>query len=343
MSDSPAPQHSSPLTLPGRVRKRAQIIAALRRHFDAQGFVEVDTPIAMTAPAPEPHIEAPLLSLRLGDGPPVTRYLQPSPELPMKRLLATGLDRIYQVAAVFRDGDHGPHHRPEFRLLEWYRKNAPWDVLLDDCESLITEAAHAAGHPRNIPYQGKVLELHRPFKRLTVEQAFSEYLGFSILDAHSPTLLRAALRRADIHHRRTDSWEELFHRAWLSRIEPRLCEAPRPVFVTHYPASLSALSRIDPQDPRVCERFELFMGGLELANGFGELVDSRQQRARFIRDRTHRRQLGMHDYPLDERFLAALDEIDSAAGIALGIDRLLMLLLDLNDIDEAWCLPWDQS
>jgi elongation factor P--(R)-beta-lysine ligase len=261
----------------------------------------------------------------------------------MKRLLAAGLPRIFQIAAVFRDGDHSPTHRPEFRLLEWYRRDAPWDALLPDCEALVRAAARAAGRPMRFSYRGRDVDLSGPFERVTMEQAFVREAGFSILESHDRARLARQLDHLGLRYTDDDTWSDLFHRVYLTKVEPALARRAVPVFLTHYPAPLAALARNSPDDPRVSERFELFAGGLELANGFGELTDSVEQRERFVADRAWRRSHGMNDYPLDERFLEALPSLPPSAGIALGLERLLMLVLDAAEIDAVAFLPWAET
>ncbi len=318
------------------------MIRAVRAFFDGQGFLEVDTPVAITSPAPEPHIEAPRVELDAG-GRRLVRYLQTSPELPMKRLLAAGLERIYQIAPVFRDGDFTAAHRPEFRMLEWYRRGAPWTALLDDCQGLLRAAAAAAGLQDTLAFAGRRVRLTAPFARLSVDEAFRRWAGFSILDHLEPAALRARVLAAGLAPSDDDSWDDLFHRVYLSRVEPRLAELDQPVFLTHFPAPLAALARPVPDDPRLAERFELFVAGVELANGFGELTDAAEQRRRFTRDRALRLAAGRADYPLDERFLAALPTLPPSAGIALGVERLLMLLFDVSDIDAVTSIPWTEA
>lgn len=320
-----------------RMHRRAAVIRTIRSFFDAQGFLEVDTPIALTAPAPEMHIEAPLVEFTVGRE-RWRRFLQTSPELAMKRLLAAGLVRVYQIAPVFRDRDFSPTHRPEFRMLEWYRRGENFDSLLSDCEGLFTACVGGS----SLTYQGVPIDLSRPWRRVRMDDAFRAHAGFSILDALTPPLLRAQLDRLELPHQASDEWDDLFHRVFLSLVEPAILADPRPVFLTHYPAPLASLARRDPADPRASERFELYVAGLELANGFGELTDASEQRARFLIEKARRRAAGYHDYPLDERFLAALAELPPSAGIALGVDRLLMLILDVADIDAAGLIPWTE-
>lgn len=315
-----------------RLRQRAQILIALRQFFASRDFVEVDTPVAIRAPAPERYVEAPAVHLNIPSG-RQTRFLQTSPELSMKRLVAAGLPRIYQLAVVFRDGDLSPQHRPEFRLLEWYRAHSPWTALLDDCEALLWTCAQAAGAARPA--------LAPPYPRLSVEEAWQRWTGRSLLahlehDELRRQVLALGLRPAD-----DDSWDDLFHRVWLARIEPQLARLERPIFITDFPAPLASLAQLNPADPRRAERFELYAGGLELANGFGELTCPVTQRQRFVAERAARAAAGRCDYPLDEGFLLALEELPPTAGIALGFDRLLMLLLEADDIDDIAWIPWN--
>lgn len=325
-----------------RMQRRAAILRLTRRFFDEQGFVEVDTPIAARTLAPEPHLEAPTVDIHLPGG-ILRRYLQTSPELSMKRLLGAGLPRIYQIAPAFRDGDFTRWHRPEFRLLEWYRRGEGIAALMTDCEQLLTAAAGAVGDSTTFGYQGRVIDLRHPFRRVSVDEAFRLYAGFSILAKLEPMSLAAELDTLGIHRDPADTWDELFHRVFLTRVEPALVADGQPLFLYDYPAPLASLARLRASDPRVAERFELYVGGVELANGFGELVDAAEQRRRFERDREIRRRAGMHDYPPDERFFAVLSELPPSAGIALGVDRLLMLLLDATDIDEVAFIPWNET
>jgi lysyl-tRNA synthetase class 2 len=324
-----------------RMRRRAAVMSALRRFFDESDFVEVDTAVAQTTLAPEVHLEAPAVTVTADR--PQRRYLQTSPELLMKRVLALGLPRIYQVAPAFRDGDFTRLHRPEFRILEWYRAGADWTQLMSDCEGLVRATAAAAGDASAISYQGRRIDLSRPFRRISVDVAFKEHAGFSILAALERPALEAQLTRLGIHFASDDSWDDLFHRVFLSRVEPALLADGQPLFLTHYPAPLAALARLSPDDARVAERFELYAGGLELANAYGELIDPLEQRRRFEADGQKRRAAQRHDYPLDERFFRALAALPPSAGIALGVDRLLMLLLDADDIDGVAFIPWSES
>ena len=326
-----------------RCRRRSQIIRGVRTFFESRDFIEVDTYITCHAPAPELHIEAVPVRFDVGPGGPTAaaaRFLQTSPELPMKRLLAAGVPRIFQIAPVFRDGDFSPRHRPEFRLLEWYRRDASWAALWDDCEALLTAVADGRSH---LKYQGRTFDMRPPFLRLTVDAAFRQWAGFSILEHLDTAALRAALQKRQIYCTATDTWDDLFNRVFVGLCEPKLAALSQPVFLTHYPAPMAALAQACPADPRTAERFELYVGGIELANGFGELTHAATQRTRFTQEQTARALAKKRSYPLDERFLSALEDLPPSAGIALGIERLLMLLCDAANIDDVVCIPWTQT
>ena len=330
------------------------LTAQLRRWFWSHGFVEVDTPLAIRAPAPELHIEAIPVHI-CADGfaltRPEPRFLQPSPELAMKRLVAMGFGDIFQIAPVFRDGDRSFAHAPEFRLLEWYRPHAPYTALMDDCEQLIAALAQTA--QALVPPPSAQDDAPRlthalwaappPWPRLTVDRCFVAHAGFSLLDALTLPKLREAVAAQNMHHSACDSWDDLFHRVMVSRVEPALARCPTPVFVTEFPAAQASLARLAPHDPRVAERFELYAWGMELANAFGELTDADQQRARFEQTRAQRRLAGRRDYPLDESFLGALHAMPQTSGIALGLERLMMLLLLTPEIDAISFLPWPDA
>ncbi len=331
----------------GAVKRRAVqrdiLNRALRQFFYDRGFTEVDTPVAISAPAPEACIDPLAVDLVAAETTTSSkksrRYLQPSPELAMKRLLAAGMESIFQISPVFRDGDYSRIHCPEFRLLEWYRRDRPWQDLLTDCEELLGACSRALPDTPHSSISG----LNQRFRRITMDEAFQTWAGFSILDNLTTGDLSERLHERQITFTaETDTWDDLFHRAFLTLVEPRLAEEPAPLFVTHYPAPLCALARLDADDPRCCERFELFIHGVELANGYGELTDQAEQRRRFEDANTLRRQRNAQVFPLDARFLSDLDGIDSAAGIALGVDRLLMLLTGAASIAETAPIPWDE-
>ena len=281
------------------LEKRARITQSIRAFFVAQGFLEVETPQRIPANAPEVHIDA----LPAGDW-----FLQTSPELAMKRLLAAGYEKIFQLCHCWRAGERGARHLPEYTMLEWYRTGVDYRQLMADCESLLTYLCPEGA----LTWQGEEINLLPPWQRLTVKDAFAHY---------SPLPLAEALK--------TERFDEIVG----LEIEPRLPKN-RPLFLIEYPVQHAALARVKTDDPSVAERFELFLGGMELANAFSELTDPAEQRMRFNSDELQRRNMGKSPYPPPENFLRDLATLPAAAGIALGVDRLVMLLSDANRIDD---------
>lgn len=276
----------------------------IRRFFLNQDFLEIETPLRIPAPAPESHIEP------IASG---AWVLQTSPELCMKRLLTAGYPKIFQICKCFRAGERGAHHLPEFTMLEWYRTGTDYLALMDDCETLISRIAGALGLGDTLSRQGERICVSSPWERITVREAFFRYAGLSVEEAL-----------------RNDRFDEVM----VCAIEPRLGRE-RPVFLYEYPAPLGALARLKTSDQEVAERFELYIGGLELANAFSELTDPVEQRRRFEEASRDRRQQNQPAYPLPERFLASLSRMPPSAGIALGVDRLAMILADQATIDDV--------
>ena len=314
------------------LRRRAHLAAATRAFFDARGYVEVETPYAVTAPGEEVHLRAFATERIAPTGERSRRWLHTSPEFAMKRLLAGGAGRIFQLARVWRNEQGSDHHAPEFTMLEWYRPGGTLSNLMDETEALLRAVL-----PPVVAIGDTACDLVR-FERLSIAEAFSRHVGADVLETEGNASALAAA--AGERLRDGETWEDLFFRLLLARIEPEIGRE-HPTFLTHWPASQAALARRDPADPRVAERFELFACGLELANAFVELTDAAEQRARFIADRIRRHDLyGGLDWPLDEDFLAALAHgMPPAAGIALGFDRLAMLASGATRIEQVLWLP----
>jgi len=282
------------------LEKRARIVQTIRAFFVDRGYLEVETPHRLPGNAPEGHIDA----VASGDW-----FLQTSPELCMKRLLAAGYGRLFQLCRVWREGERGTRHTPEFTLLEWYRSGDDYTALMAECEELLTALL-----PQGRLRRGAAsIDLSPPWERLTVAEAFARYAPLSVAEALA-----------------SDRFDELL----ALEIEPHL-GLTKPTFLTEYPAELAALARKKPGDPTVAERFELYIAGLELANAFSELTDPVEQRARFEREEKARRGAGKAPYPSPEKFLRELETMPEAAGIALGVDRLVMLLTGAESIDEV--------
>jgi lysyl-tRNA synthetase class 2 len=297
-----------------RLALRARVLAEIRAFFGAQGFVEVQTPIRVRAPGVDAHVEAVKSA---------GRYLVTSPELALKRLLVGGLPRIFELARVLRADEQGPLHEPEFTLLEWYRAYAGFESMLHDTERLVARVARCVrGRPELVLADGRRLDARPPFLRVSVREAFRRYAGVN--DA------------AQLAARDEASYFELL----VGRVEPALAELSRPVFLLDYPLSQAALARPSPRDPSVAERFELYAGGVELSNGYGELTDPVEQARRFRAERRSRRAARRPTYPIDQRFLAALREgMPPASGNALGVDRLVMLVTGAASIADVVAFP----
>jgi len=281
---------------------RARIFQAIRAFFLDRGYLEVDTPVRVPTQAPEEHIDA---------EPSGNWFLQTSPELCMKRLLAAGYSRLFQLCRCFRKAERGRRHLPEFTLLEWYTAGDDYAAMMKQTEELIVSVSRSVAGGQTIEYLGQTIDLRPPWERLPVRDAFKRYAG-------------ADADRA-VEENRFDQW-------MVDRIEPDLPKN-RPVFLVDYPAALGALARLKPDDPAVAERFELYIGGLELCNAFTELIDPVEQKTRFITALGQQRKAGKIVYPMPEKFLAALEHMPPAAGNALGVDRLVMLFAGAADID----------
>ncbi len=326
-----------------RARQRAQLAAEVRRHLGRLGYEEVETPCLVPAPGMEPHLhpfETPFVPE--GGGPARPLWLVTSPEYAMKRLLAEGFPRVFQLARVFRNGEVSPTHNPEFTMLELYRAGTDYRGIMADLEQLVEACARAltAGGLPRVSRGGRALDLAPPFERLTVLEAFRRHAGVDLAACDGDASRLAAAARAAGHDPGSpgEAFDDVFFRVMLDAVEPRL-GLERPTFLFDWPASMAALSRVKREDPRWAERFELYAGGLELANGFTELNDAEEQRARLVEEQALRRRLGRPVYPLDEDFLEAVGRMPDAGGVAVGLDRLLMLLVGAASMDDVLLFP----
>jgi len=283
---------------------RADILHATRAFFLSRDYLEVETPCRIPAPLPESHIDA---------VPSGTWWLQPSPELCMKRMLAAGFRRIFQVSKCWRGGERGTRHLPEFTLLEWYRAGCDYRGLMPECEELFQYVSEALGIGSRMRFQGRAIDLATPWERLTVDQAFERYASIP---------LERALKE--------DRFEEIL----ALEIEPRLGD-PTPTLLHDYPLAFGSLARRSRTHPELAERFEIYIGGLELANGFSELTDAEEQRRRFERENEIRAKRGQPSWPMPGKFLEAIPRMPESAGIALGVDRMVMLFADAASIDDV--------
>jgi elongation factor P--(R)-beta-lysine ligase len=283
-----------------RLEQRARIVQTIRAFFVARGYLEVETPHLLPGNAPEFHIDP----VAAAGG-----FLHTSPELCMKRLLAAGYQQIFQLSRCWRSGERGARHLPEYTMLEWYRQGCDYHALMKECEGLLGALVPSG----TLIWQGQAIDLTPPWERLTVREAFARYAAVDLDRALA---------------------EGAFDEVIALQVEPQLGRQ-RPTFLIEYPAACAALARTKPGDPAVAERFELYVAGLELANAFSELTDPDEQRRRFVAEEAGRRAAGKPPYPMPEKFLAELGGLASAAGIALGVDRLAMLLTGAARIDEV--------
>lgn len=285
---------------------RAKVVSAIRSFFDSRRFIEVETPVRIEAPAPEEHIDCPLVPPPALPGvsfPRTDTYLRASPELQMKKLLAAGMERIYQIGPCFREGECGSRHSPEFTMLEWYRKGATYRDIKDDLVSLLTHLSDM------LPLRPR---LDGDVRSLTVREAYLAHAGWDPWDG---------------------GWDaDRFDYDMAVKVEPALKECGGGVFLTDYPPRAASLAKLSRGERVFAERWEFYFDGMEIANCFTELCDEAEQLSRFEKAREERRRLGEADYPLDGEFLSSLSSIGSAAGVALGVDRLVMIVAKSADI-----------
>ncbi|KAA5595946.1 EF-P lysine aminoacylase EpmA [Blastochloris sulfoviridis] len=321
---------------------RGRINAALRVWFAGGDFVEVETPALQVSPGNELHLHAFATEIAATDGRRAPLHLHTSPEFACKKLLAAGETRLFTLARVFRNFERTALHHPEFTLLEWYRAGEGYEVLMDDCAALLAVAALAAGTER-LAWRGATADPFAVPERLTVADAFARLAGIDLLatlegSAGNRAALAGAAARTGVRVADDDTWSDVFTRIMAERIEPHLGFG-RPTILTDYPIPEAALARPKPADPRLAERFELYVCGVELANAFGELTDPAEQRRRFREAMAEKERIYGTRVPIDEDFLAALATMPEAAGIALGLDRLVMLATGAPHIEQVLWAP----
>jgi lysyl-tRNA synthetase class 2 len=313
----------------------------VRGYFERQGFVEVETPVRVSSPGQEVHLDA----IPAAHG----RFLITSPEYHMKRLVAAGLPRIVQICRCFRAEEGGLLHQPEFTMVEWYRAGGSLEELMEDCEAIVESAAHAVGKGTGVevppsrrgPGGPSAVMLGRPFARTTVRDLLRTHAGIDLRGDESEAEMRDLATKVGCRVAGDAAWDDVFYQVFLDRIEPHL-GVGRPIFVSDWPRPLGALARARPGDPLTVERFELYAGGLELANAFGELADPVEQRRRFAEEAAERKRRGKTCYPVDEKLLAALPHMPPTCGIALGFDRLMMLVLGASSIRDVLAFAHDE-
>jgi len=320
---------------------RNRIVATLRGYFAAEDFVEVETGVLQVSPGNETHLHAFSTTLAGPDGAGRGLYLRTSPEFACKKLLAAGERRIVEFAKVFRNRERGSLHHPEFTILEWYRVGEPYERLMTDCAAILGTAARAAGS-KVLSFRGRTADAFAVPERLTVAEAFERFVGIDLLatlpDGEPDTeALACAARGAGIRIADDDRWGDVFSRVLVEKIESHL-GIGRVTILDRYPVHQAALAR-PAGDRRVAQRFELYACGVELANGFGELTDPIEQRRRLEIEMAEKQRIYGERYPLDEDFLAALAAMPEACGIALGLDRLVMLATGATRIEQVLWNP----
>jgi lysyl-tRNA synthetase class 2 len=321
---------------------RGRIAAALRAWFGARGFLEVETAALQVSPGNETHLHAFATELISPGGERQPFYLRTSPEFACKKLLAAGETRIFEFAKAFRNRERGALHHPEFTMLEWYRTNEPYETLMDDCAALMGEAARAAG-AKQFSFRGKTIDPFAAPERLSVAAAFERFAGVDLLATivagkGERARLAAEAGKAKVVIAPDDNWGDIFSRILAERVEPRL-GLGRATVLYEYPLPLAALAQATPGSDKVAERFELYACGVELANGFGELTEVAEQRARFEAAMNEKQRIHSERYPVDEDFLDALAAMPPASGIALGFDRLVMLATGAQRIEQVIWTP----
>lgn len=315
------------------LRRRAAALAAVRRFFEQHEFLEIEAPLMVPSPGLELHLDAYAVE---------HRYLITSPEYQLKRLLAAGLPRIWSHCRCFRRGEAGPHHNPEFSMIEFYRAPGTWEEIARDVERLVAHVVHALHGGLAITYRGQALDFTPPWQWLSVREAMAQNARVELDGDETAEALAARARAAGFHVPDGTRWDDAFFSVFLEAVEPAL-GVGKPTILFDWPAPLAALARRSSADPRVVERFEAYAGGLELCNGFGELTDPVEQRARLEKDAAERRARGLPVYPIDEKFLAALEEgLPPSGGVAVGFDRLVMLACDAATIREVSAFTIDE-
>ena len=315
------------------MRVRAAVLGAVRGFFTDAGFLAVETPTLVRASAQEEHIQL-FATEYQGDKSQEQLYLAPSPELYMKRLLGVGFERIYQISRSYRNGEMGPQHNPEFTLIEWYRAYASYEEIMADVEDLVSHVAKSVLGRSSVVRAGREIDLQPPWERLSVRDAFARWAAVD-LDASTDaeSLFRRARALGYGSARREDSWEDLYHKILLERVEPELAKLGA-IHLFDYPRQLAALAKLKEGDSTVAERTEAYLGGVELSNGYTELNDPAQQRERFARSARP------EGAPVDEAFLMAMERgIPPAGGVALGLDRLVMVVAGASCLDEVIAFP----
>lgn len=325
---------------------REQVVDAIREFFKKEGFHEVDTPLLVQSPGTEPYLEVFESELVTPGFENKKAYLLTSPELSMKKLLSAGMGSIFTICKSFRNGEGlSSFHNPEFSILEWYRVDADYTDVMKDCENLLlhilTVLKLNEDGKNQLEYQGVIYDLSTSWERISVSEAFEKYAGVSKEDMLDEEKIVLIAKEKGYQVNEQTTWEEAYNQILLNEIEPHLGKL-KPTILYDYPASQAALSKKKESDPRFAERFEFFIGGIELGNAFSELTDADEQEARMIADLKYRKELGKVEYKMDSDFIEALRlGMPRTGGIAVGVDRLVMLFSNSASIKDTLLFPVD--
>jgi len=316
---------------------RFEITRLIREFFWSENFLEVETPLILRLPGQEPYLSPMPIDIHDETGKKFSGYLHTSPEYTMKKMLAAGFEKIFSLGKCFRDHESfGGTHNPEFTMIEWYRANENMFKLMEDCEMLIKFILDSTSDKIQNP-KSKI-QTNFKFQKISMNELWNKYAQVNLDKYLTTEAMFELCKQKGYKPNESEKYEDLFFRIFLNEIEPKLADLGA-VFVYNYPAQMAALARLSPEDNRYAERFELYMNGLELANAFSELTDTTEQKKRLIEERELRQKLGKPIYDLDEEFLTALKSMPPAAGIALGVDRLVMILIGCKNINNVLVLP----
>lgn len=335
-------------TLMVKMQQRAMVLDGIREFFKREEFLEVETPGLVRLPGMEPYLDVFETEFvpesgaegREGRAQKERMFLITSPEYAMKKLLVSGYEKIFQLCKSFRNKETDSQlHNPEFTLLEWYRGYASYEEIMEDTERLVEFVAEKMHGKKEFKWDGRRIDVSTPWPRVSVKDLFAEMAGIEPEVFEDMEKFRDAVKEKGYTVGTEACYEDLFFLVFLNEIEPKL-GFEKPVIVKDYPVEMAALAKKCPDDERYAERFEVYMAGVELCNAFTELNDPVEQRARLERERKERQKLGKTDYPVDQSFIRALElGMPPSGGNALGIDRLVMLLTDTQDIRDVLFFP----
>lgn len=318
---------------------RIKIVKLIREFFWSQNFLEAETPIAARLPGQEPYLNPIPVIFHELDGAETRMYLQTSPEFALKKILAAGYEKIFQICKCFRDYEQfGGNHNTEFTMIEWYRAPGTLEDIMDDTEKLFKYVAEKLGISE-VEYKNKKVNVTGEWERLSMREVWKKYVGVELNDYLTSEKMAELAQARGLTAENGEPYEDLFFKIFLNEIEPKL-GMEKPIMIYDYPEQMCSLSRLSKNDPRYAERFELYIGGLELANAFGELTDAVEQKKRLEADKEKRARLGKETWSVDPDFINAIKQIgsvnfSSVGGIALGIDRMIMLFIGAKDINEV--------